>query len=213
MQKLTHQLRGKSHVIWDWNGTIIDDVDLCIDIIGEIALRHGLPVVTKDEYLRKFRFPVSDYYQDIGLCEALVHPREVSKQFVSAYAQRLGEVQVYHGMTDLLMDLHERGIRQSILSAAHEFDLRRLLVHFQLSHFFTYVFGLNSHDADSKVQRGRELIKQIDEPLNQIIMVGDTLHDREVATELGIEIILLAGGHQHLDILKSMAEMINLRAL
>lgn len=211
MKTLKDRLAGKSHVIWDWNGTIIDDVDLCIDIIGAIALRHGLPAVSKDDYLKKFRFPVCDYYQDIGLTDAVVHHKEVSKQFVSSYAQRLGEIQLHPGMAQMLMDLHQNGVKQSLLSAAHEVDLRRLLVHFQLSHLFTFVFGLNNHDAHSKIERGHDLIQHIKEPLDQIVMIGDTLHDREVAEELGIDIILLSGGHQHPEILNSWPPIFHLR--
>lgn len=207
MHKLKKQLKNKSHVIWDWNGTLVDDVDLCIEIIREIASRHGIDPVEKDEYLRKFRFPVSEYYRDIGLTEAIVHPQDLTKQFISLYAQKLHHLKLYHGISDLLLDLRESGIRQSILSAAHEHDLRRLLVHFQISHLFTHVYGLHNHDAHSKIERGKELVNSIAEPLDHIVLIGDTLHDKEVAEHIGIDVILLSGGHQHHELLSPWSEI------
>lgn len=207
LRHLKKRLHNKTHVIWDWNGTLVDDVDLCIEIIGEIAVRHGLTPVKKDEYLRKFRFPVSEYYKDIGFTDSVLSPQELTKQFISQYAQKFHRLKLYQGMSDLLVELREQGVRQSILSAAHEFDLRRLLTHFQISHLFTYIFGLNNHDAHSKVDRGRDLIQQIKEPLSQIILIGDTLHDKEVAEELGIDVILLSDGHQHPELLSSLTHV------
>ena len=100
MRQLKKRLLQKTHVIWDWNGTLVDDVDLCIDIIGEIATRHGLSPVEKEEYLRKFRFPVLEYYKDIGFTENVIDPRELTQQFISQYSQKLHQLRLYRGISD-----------------------------------------------------------------------------------------------------------------
>jgi phosphoglycolate phosphatase len=207
LNHLKKRLQNKTHVIWDWNGTLVDDVDLCIEIIGEIALRHGLKPIQKEEYLRKFRFPVADYYKDIGFTDLVLSPQELTKQFISQYGQKVHSLKLYHGMGEFLVELRELGIRQSILSAAHEFDLRRLLTHFQISHLFTFIYGLNNHDAHSKIERGRDLIQKINEPLSKIVLIGDTLHDKEVAEDLGIDVILLSDGHQHPELLSPLTHL------
>jgi phosphoglycolate phosphatase len=211
VKQLTARLMDKAHVIWDWNGTIVDDVDICVEVISELRLRFGLPEIDKDDYLKKFRFPVNDYYHEIGFTKELVDHKDLSKLFISHYTQKLSRLKLFHGITDVFDELKSYGIKQSILSAAHESDLQKLLVHFRLEHHFTYVYGLNNHDAHSKVQRGQDLIKQIHEPLSKLVLIGDTLHDREVAEQLGIDVIILSHGHQHPDRMKPWAPLFHKR--
>ena len=56
----------ESIIIWDWNGTLLDDVSICIDIMNEILGRRGLDKLTRKKYQQIFRFPVIDYYRQLG---------------------------------------------------------------------------------------------------------------------------------------------------
>ncbi len=63
MPHLHQHLRHKTHVIWDWNGTLIDDIDLCVRSVAAILDAHGMPRVTVEEHRRLFRMPVRDFYR------------------------------------------------------------------------------------------------------------------------------------------------------
>jgi len=52
------------HVFFDFNGTIIDDVDLCLNLLNEILRNQGKPVLDLDTYKHVFKFPIKDYYRD-----------------------------------------------------------------------------------------------------------------------------------------------------
>ncbi len=55
------------YVIWDWNGTLFDDLDFCLESINLLLQRHGLaPLPDIDAYKRVFRFPIREYYRDLG---------------------------------------------------------------------------------------------------------------------------------------------------
>jgi phosphoglycolate phosphatase len=54
------------HIIWDWNGTILDDFQLCVEIINGMLIKRNMPTITKDEYSDIFDFPVKKYYKRIG---------------------------------------------------------------------------------------------------------------------------------------------------
>ena len=54
------------HVIWDWNGTLVDDTWLCVEIINKLLKKRNLKLVTIDDYKEKFMFPVREYYIELG---------------------------------------------------------------------------------------------------------------------------------------------------
>ena len=53
-------------IIWDWNGTLLNDTKLAVESMNKILLKRGLPVLTVERYKHVFTFPVRDYYQSVG---------------------------------------------------------------------------------------------------------------------------------------------------
>lgn len=199
---ITRNLLKYRHVLWDWNGTLVDDVDLCARIVGSIMADHKLDPITKEGYRALFRFPVADYYKDIGFGSDQF--ATVTQAFMMRYHQGVNSLQLFRGVPEMLADLQKAGIQSSILTAAHEKDVLHLLEHFGIRDFFTHVYGLSDHDAVSKVDRGKQLIQRLACPPRDVIMVGDTDHDWEVAQAMGVDILLVADGHQHHDRLENV---------
>ena len=54
------------HVIWDWNGTLVDDTWLFVDIMNGVLKDRNLQGITLDDYRNVFDFPVQDYYTKLG---------------------------------------------------------------------------------------------------------------------------------------------------
>ena len=54
------------HIIWDWNGTLLDDRWLCIEAINKTLSKRNMNTVTDNEYVELFCFPVKDYYKKLG---------------------------------------------------------------------------------------------------------------------------------------------------
>jgi phosphoglycolate phosphatase len=106
------------------------------------------------------------------------------------------ECSLYPNCRELLDGFVRDGKRLSILTSAHEGDIRKLLRLYDLDHYFTAVFGLDNTDGESKIQRGNDLLKHLGIEPKQAVMFGDTLHDYEVATAMGVEIVLVPDGHQ-----------------
>lgn len=203
MRRLAQHLQGKTHVIWDWNGTLLDDVAVCVEIISDIAKSHGIDAVPLTRYLQVFRFPVVEYYKDVGFDFAKTPFEELTRQFIAGYRAKAHRAPLFGGARELLLHLESSGIRSSVLSAAHETDLHAMLEHHGIKHHFAHVFGLGDHFAASKVERGHQLLKALGRPARDLVLVGDTDHDLEVGRDLGIDVLLVDGGHQHLDRLKS----------
>jgi phosphoglycolate phosphatase len=95
----------------------------------------------------------------------------------------------------LLPAVAAAGISQSILSAYRQQTLVEIVAHFDLTRHFVRLNGLDNIYAHSKAELGRAWLRELALPPNEVLLVGDTLHDLEVARELGTDCILVAAGH------------------
>ncbi len=184
------------HIIWDWNGTLFNDVNLCVDIINGVLKRRNLPQVTVEKYKSIFTIPVENYYSALGFDFSVEPFEKVGKEWMDEYEKRKFESALSDGALDVLNYLKNKGIKQSILSAYKQDTLDKIIDHFKIREFFEHVIGLDHIYATSKLELGLELIKSIDTPPEKTLLIGDTVHDCEVAKKIGAKSMLLASGHQ-----------------
>lgn len=199
---LLPHLANKTDIIWDWNGTLIDDRKLCVEVINSILTEEGLPALSMQQYLETFRFPVVEYYKMLGLGTDAASFEQLAAAFTERYRAGVRDCRLYPHVLDSLRSFDEQNIRQSILSAAKENPLKLLLKHYEIGHHFDHVYGLSDNYATSKIDRGRELLAKLDVATESIVLIGDTDHDAEVGRALGIDVVLIADGHQTAERLK-----------
>ena len=183
------------HIIWDWNGTLIDDAWLCVEILNNILEKRGLNAITIDDYREHFTFPVRDYYIKLGF-DFSVEPFEVcGMEFIHDFKNRKFEASLYIQMKLILDKLTKIGVSHSVLSAQNQTLLTETVAHYQLQDKFEGVNGLDNHYAHSKVNIGKSWIETLSYDHNEVIMIGDTVHDYEVAQAMGTDCILISSGH------------------
>ena len=185
------------HILWDWNGTLFDDVVLCSDIMNNILKRRGMGKITLEKYKNVFDFPVRNYYEAVGftnLTDELFH--ELSVEFIQEYESRKLTFGLSEGAVEILEKINNQGIEQSVLSAYSQKTLEEIVEYFGISKYFVGLAGLDNIYAASKVENGKNWMKKLKLSRGEALMVGDTLHDKEVADEIGAESVLLSTGHQ-----------------
>jgi phosphoglycolate phosphatase len=202
MEQIFKHLEGKKHIIWDWNGTILDDVDVSIEAIAKVLEEKGIPVISKERYRKIFGFPISHYYKRLGLSDCEIEHKTVSMKFHENYDLAFDKCKLHDGFLDIYHETKSRGLKHSILSAAQQEWLLGKLEYFGIKEFFDHIYGLKDYTALSKVDRGRELLKVSGFSANESILIGDTDHDVEVGKEIGIDVVIYADGHQHPDKIK-----------
>lgn len=187
------------HIIWDWNGTLLDDVELCFSVLCDLLVENGLPVPELDQYLKKFRFPIQEYYRDFGFDFDKVSFAVVAERFMEIYRAKVKSASLFEGVESWLHRVKSSNKSQSILSAASQEHLNDIIQHFQIQHFFDRIFGIENDFAVSKLHRARELMCISNIPAEDTLLIGDTDHDLEVGRELGVDVLLIADGHQHVE--------------
>ena len=184
------------YIIWDWNGTIFNDTAFCVEIMNEILEKYNLPLLTVEAYKQIFDFPVKDYYQKLGFDFEKVPFEIVGTEFITQYNNNHFSCKLHANIKDLLLKLNDNHIKQFVLSAREKKKLVEDLKQYGISDLFIDIAGLNDHYANGKVEIGKKMMEMHKIEAGSCLLIGDTLHDAEVANELNIDCVLIANGHQ-----------------
>lgn len=182
-------------VIWDWNGTLLDDIRLSIDSTNILLKDRGLPLLTVERYKSIFDFPVIDYYKKLGFDfdkEPFAIP---AKQYTDSYHSNEDRASLFDDVTETLSHIKTAGYRQLVLSAMEDSKLNKMVAAAGISDYFDGIYGICDDYAKEKVSLGKQVVEKLKLNPLECVMIGDTLHDAEVAERCGFDCILFSGGH------------------
>ena len=184
----------EKRLIWDWNGTLLDDVQAAVNALNRMLVSRDASPISVDRYRRRFGFPVRPFYAELGVDLDKWDWDEICDDFhsfVAAEPQRIRD-----DARSALEKARALGFSQCILSALRQDLLEKSLESNGLRDFFDLVYGVDNLDGASKLQRGRELVSALGSDIGNATLIGDTLHDAEVAGALGVGCVLVSCGHQ-----------------
>lgn len=185
-----------STIIWDWNGTLLDDLVICTECINRMLLKRSLPQLTRDHYREVFTFPVRDYYEKIGFDFSQENWDLAAHEFIHDYLQQIGRCGLTDGALEALAHGKSTDKRQAILSAMQHSELEKSVTACGIAPFFDYIGGIENHYADGKLQNALSFFRSFGVDPATTLLVGDTLHDAEVARAVQCHCVLVAAGHQ-----------------
>lgn len=192
-----------SHVLWDFNGTVLDDVAVGIKAINTLLSRRGMKTLDSlEEYHAHFGFPIVEYYKRLGFDFEREPYSKIAVEWVDEYNRFVPEAGLCVGVNEVIEAFHRAGAKQIILSATEKKMLAGQLYDLGLQDSFDEVLGCDNIEAHGKTAIGLEWIRR--ENPERAIMIGDTTHDAEVAREMGVECILVAAGHQSKQVLSQL---------
>ncbi len=184
------------HIMWDWNGTLLDDSRMAVMVINETLAKRDMPTISLEHYQKIFGFPVIDYYRRLGFDFKDESFEVVGTEFIDGYEKHKYDVGLHPGVEEVLLKLSSLRVSHSILSAYKQNTLDELVEHFGLTNRFLKIVGLDNHYAHSKVGNGIKWMSELGLEPSKVLFVGDTEHDYEVAEAIGVDCILIPGGHQ-----------------
>ncbi len=191
-------------VIWDWNGTLLDDTLLCITTINKLLDERNLATIDEKKYKELFGFPVIDFYIKLGFDFEKESFEDLSVDYMRLYMEGLKKAPLAYTATYALKRIRKKGKLQYILSVMEKPDLVNSVMQKGIKGYFSKIYGTTNKLGESKVSIGKLLIEREQLIPRDTLLVGDTIHDYEVAMELGCQVILLSSGHQDSSRLKSL---------
>ena len=188
-------LKPPRHIVWDWNGTLSNDVQAAVNGINLLLAERKLPLVNIEKHRCIFDFPVRNYYAALGFQLENEDWDAMAKKFTEAFLTD-ESARLFDGASEALRRLSEAGIAMSVLSACEESALNAALERHAMRDLFVAVRGLRHNSADSKLGIAKKLFTEIGQPFDDVWMIGDTTHDNEVASAAGCRCLLLSDGYQ-----------------
>ena len=184
-----------TYCIWDFNGTIFDDVGASISAVNTLLAERGLKTLdSKEKYQEVFDFPIIDYYRRIGF-DFDKEPYEViAPLWVDLYLENSKKSGLFGDVISSLDFFEARGIKQSVLSASEKNMLTGQLRELGIYDRFEEIMGIDNIYAESKIALAKDW-KQRHEG-ERALFIGDTTHDYETAEVLGADCYLISAGHQ-----------------
>ena len=184
------------YILWDWNGTLLDDTQAGLDTFNMMLARRGKNPISLSYYRDHFAFPVKPFYAEIGFDLPHEDWNAIAREYHETYATF--KPHLNRGTFSALESLKSKGIGQSIISALRQDLLEKETIAHGVAPFMEFIRGTDNLNGSSKLDRARELLTEIRRahPTNAFAftLIGDSLHDGEVAAALGIACIYCAEG-------------------
>ncbi len=196
------------HMIWDWNGTLLDDAKACAAAVDTLMDRRGMLGETIDGYRGRVMFPVRDYYRKAGFDLEREDYGALCDEFGDAYGAAvladlpeghrhagLPPTGIHHDAVQVLTEAGRLGVTHAIVSASEFGALRQQVETFGLSAFFQELVGRDDNHAGTKTHLVQAWVERCGYRRDQILYIGDTEHDCEAALASGIRVALVSDGH------------------
>ena len=185
------------NLIFDWSGTLVDDLGPVIEATNEVLAKYGVAALDREAFRRVFRLPYREFYAEILPDIPL---EELEAHFRPAFDAAITPVTVLPHAREKLDWCKALGIRTFVLTSMDTVAFERQLDDFGLRGHFEATY--------SGVLDKREVIHQILEThhLNpaETAFVGDMTHDVETARHGGVSSIAVLTGYNHPEILAAV---------
>ena len=197
-------------IIWDYNGTILDDIDLCLDVEQFMLRERGMfSEYSREDYRELFCFPVIEYYKKLGYTFEHESYEQVSVEFNRLYDMGFPNCGLTEGVLDKIRESCQKGFRNVILSACQHDKLLQQTEHLDIAKYFTEIMGIDNDLAGSKIEMAKSWMEQSDVNPSECMFIGDSIHDMETAQAIGVaDYLLVACGHQSFRVLSESTDRV-----
>lgn len=190
-----------THIIWDWNGTLLNDLSASLKSVNDMLDLRGMPHIDADFYKECIGVPIRKFYDRVFDMEKEDYS-VIIKQYNEGYLMHLEDCGLTEGSREAIDFFASCGMHQAVVSSSNNDQLCANIKKYGLEECFDAVLGSADFYAGSKIDRAKDYLEKTDGKSGRILVVGDLEHDADMAKELGADCVLLTSGHEHFSRLK-----------
>jgi len=195
-----------THVVWDWNGTLLDDFDIIVQATADSCGALGLEPLDADAYRTHFTRPIRLFYEAIFKREiSAPELSALSRSFRARYRLLAVDARLAPDALQALQAVRGVGLDQSLLSMWEHEELVGAVERVGIREYFAQIDGQPGPGGmDSKTQLLVEHLDAVPVEPASVLMVGDSLDDAAAARSVGAACVLVEGGSHHPSDLRSV---------
>lgn len=183
------------NILWDWNGTILNDTPVAFEATNILLERYGYPNITLEYYRDNIDTPIVNFYSKVF--DLNKHDIEMlDNEWDVLYNQLSDKIGLHKGIKELLRFFAEKNCRQVVLSAFKTDEITKYARKFSVEKYFQDILGTKNIVTESKTIRGKRYMKENNFAPEQTLYFGDTVHDFDTTLALGVDCMLFSGGQQ-----------------
>ncbi|MFF5705364.1 HAD family hydrolase [Streptomyces sp. NPDC012794] len=189
---------GTAHIVWDWNGTLLHDIDAVMVATNASFAELGFPPITLERYRDLYVVPVPKFYERMmGRLPTDAEWVVMDEAFHRHYWAAAENAGLAEGALELLRDWRADGLTQSLLSLAPHEKLVPLVRAHGIHEHFLRVDGRTGPSHTSKaghLVRHMEALEAAGVTVSRTVLVGDAVDDATAAQHVGAHAVLYTGG-------------------
>ncbi len=188
-----------SAILLDLDGTITDSAPGITDTLAYTFEQLGMPVPEYEQLLRWVGPPIMDSFRDLAGMDAATADRALAIYRERYLDRGAYDATLFDGMGTLVQQIAAAGIPLSLATSKPELPATLMLEHFTIAHCFTVITGASADETRSEkadvVEEALCRLRDLDVPLDNVVMVGDRIHDIEGAAAHGVPTIAVTWGY------------------
>lgn len=186
-------------ILLDLDGTITDSAPGITDTLAYTYEQLGMAVPAYDELLRWVGPPIMDSFRDLAGMDAATADRALAIYRERYLDRGAYDATLFDGMGTLVQQIAAAGIPLSLATSKPELPATLMLEHFTIAQCFTVITGASADETRSEkadvVEEALRRLRDLDVPLDNVVMVGDRIHDIEGAAAHGVPTIAVTWGY------------------
>ncbi|MEV7102757.1 HAD family hydrolase [Streptomyces atroolivaceus] len=188
--------KHRTHLVWDWNGTLLDDIHAVLGATNAAFAEVDLAPITLEQYRETYCVPIPKFYE--RLMGRLPTPAEWERMdglFHRHYSEQRVACGLTEGVEELLIRWQLGGRSQSMLSMYGHEHLVPVVRGYGIERHFVRVDGRTGPSGGSKAQhmeRHFEVLGGI--APESAVVIGDAVDDAVAAAHVGARAVLYTGG-------------------
>lgn len=193
------------HIVWDWNGTLLDDLDVVVDALNIGIGNYGVAPIGHDDYRDHYTRPVRAFY-DAVFARPVTDDEwaDLNGTFHSAYAELVPRATLADDSLEALMRIDELQWSQSVLSMSPHDLLLSMVTERGIGQRFTSIDGLQAVSGGLKASHLEEHLEGGGHAASDTVVIGDTPDDADAARSVGADVVLYDGGSHHMHTLEAV---------
>ncbi len=183
-------------IIWDFNGTLIDDIDAALASVNDMLIRRKLPTINFEQYASYIDTPIIRFYEHIFDDLYSMDFNVIANEFNRGYEKHLKSHAVMPCAEEVLEYFNSLGKLQTVISATHIDKVNTRLREFELDGYFDKILAHNNLIAEDKTHLAINYFAEKNIKPHEAVVIGDCVADFKMAEALGCDCILTTQGHQ-----------------